>query len=99
MSLDYPPLNPQPVTLNSGGSVGVTNLKEIEDSLSNIDDNTSKLSNEVSSTIRIDDGKASSRVTNSVTEEILTNILNELKLIRLHAEFVTREEITEQDTI
>lgn len=94
MSLDYPPLNPQPVTLLSGGSVSVTNLGAVEGSLATI------ATNSTSSSIAL--SESASGVNPLGTKDLtITELLKEisltLKLIKKHAELLTEEQLKETD--
>ena len=88
MSLDYPQLNPQPVSFSSG-SVHVTNLDTTEGYLASIDTNTASAATSLSSTVDTRDIKLS---------DILQDILVELKILNKHQEKASDEIFVEEDT-
>ena len=88
MSLDYPPLNPQPVSL-SAGSVHVTNLGVTEGLLASIDTSTSAAATSLSTEVPTKDMKIS---------DILQEILAELKIIVSHQEYASDEIFTAADS-
>ena len=96
MSLDYPPLNPQPVSL-SAGSVHVTNLGVTEGLLASIDTNTSAVSDSVTDIQVTRNGEQLNRTYDIEQHEIQKFMVQELKLIRMILGEAFNNTITQED--
>lgn len=91
---EYPPFNPQPITINDGQFVGVSNLGTMEASLAAIENNTDGLEG---SLVTIG-GKIKTAVIDFSVEDILMSMLQELKISNLYKQIQTDTEFSASDT-
>ena len=97
MSLDYPPLNPQPVSF-SGGSVHVTNLDTSEGYLASIDTSTSATNTIIEESKKTTPSGTAVNVSNNGQRDQLTEIITQLKLIVTHLSLGSGHDLKPTDT-